>query len=91
MIETTPVASIRGTVLAVLGDVLAEPVAALRARPLLGVHAWDSVASLEALVQLEQRLAVSLDLRRYHAARTVDDLVELIRATRENGPADVRS
>jgi len=90
MNETIPAASIKNTVLAVLSDVLVEPVEVLLAEPLLGVHAWDSLASLEALVQLERRLDVALDLRNYHAAREIDDLVELVRATRENQSANVR-
>jgi acyl carrier protein len=82
--STASVEDVEDTVLAVLSAVLAEPEDALRAEPQLGTHDWDSLASLEALVQLEQRLDVALDLRDYHAARAIDDLVELIRATREN-------
>lgn len=90
MNETISAESIKDTVLVVLSDVLAEPVTALLAEPLLGVHAWDSLASLEALVQLEQRFDVTLDLRSYHAAREIDDLVELVRAARGNQSANVR-
>jgi acyl carrier protein len=90
MTETIPATSLRNTVLLVLSDVLAEPVEDLLAEPLLGEHAWDSLASLEALVQIEQRLDVALDLRDYHAARAIDDLVELVTATRENQSANAR-
>jgi acyl carrier protein len=65
-------------VLNTLCDVLKEPVDDLRARPVLAVHDWDSLASLEVLSQLESRLAVTLDLRAYHAARTVTDLIDLV-------------
>jgi len=90
MNETIPAASIKNTILAVLSDVLAEPVKALRAEPVLGVHAWDSLASLEALVQIEKRLDVALDLRPYHAAREIDDLVQLVEAAREIQSTKVR-
>jgi len=75
MTDTT---SVRDTILAVLSEVLFEPVEALRTEPVLAVHQWDSVISLEALVRIEERLAVSLDLRSYHEAREVDDLVDLV-------------
>jgi acyl carrier protein len=65
-------------VLNTLSGVLNEPVEVLRARPVLAVHEWDSVASLEVLSQLENRLSVTLDLRAYHATRTVDDLIGLV-------------
>jgi acyl carrier protein len=67
-------------VLNTLSEVLNEPVDDLRAQPVLAAHEWDSLASLEALAQLESRLAVTLDLRAYHAARTVDDLIDLVAA-----------
>jgi acyl carrier protein len=69
---------IEATVLLVLSDVLKESIGDLRARPVLATHDWDSMASLEALSQLENRLAVTLDLRAYHGARTITDLVDLI-------------
>jgi acyl carrier protein len=78
----SPAASIKDTILEILGDVLAEPVEALHAEPVLAVHAWDSIASLEALVLIERQLGVALDLRPYHAARDVDDLVDLVAEAR---------
>jgi len=69
------------TVLNTLSDVLNETVGALRAQPVLAAHEWDSLASLEVLSQLESRLGVALDLRAYHDARTVEDLIELVAAT----------
>lgn len=79
-IHTTSTTVVRDTVLTALSDVLAEPVEALHAEPLLGMHAWDSLASLEALVRIEADLGVSLDLRQYHAAREIGDLVDLVSA-----------
>jgi acyl carrier protein len=58
--------------------VLGEPEAALRDQPVLAAHDWDSLASLEALAQLESRYDICLDLRAYHAARRVQDLVALV-------------
>lgn len=74
-------------VLDVLSDVLDEPVAALIAEPILAVHDWDSVASLEVLAQLESQLGITLDLRSFHAARDVNDLVELARSAPRTEPA----
>lgn len=74
---------VEATVLRVLGDVLGESEGDLRAQPVLAAHDWDSMASLEALSQLENRLGVTLDLRAYHGVRTIADLVELIAASGE--------
>lgn len=79
--------SIETTVIAVLSDVLNEPAEQLRAEPVLAAHEWDSITSLETLVQLENRLGVSLDLRTYHTARSVGDLVGLIGRTVATTPA----
>jgi acyl carrier protein len=70
--------SIETTVLGILSTVLDEPVSDLRVRPVLATHDWDSLASLEALAQLENQLNVTLDLRRYHEVRSVADLVGLV-------------
>jgi acyl carrier protein len=72
--------SIEATVLDTLGEVLNESVGDLRAQPVLATYDWDSVVQLEVLAQLESRLGVTLDLRSYHGARTLDDLVELVAA-----------
>jgi acyl carrier protein len=69
---------IEDLVLNTLSGVLNEPVGDLRERPVLAVHEWDSLASLEVLSQLESQLGVTLDLRTYHAARTVEDLTGLV-------------
>lgn len=76
----TDLVAIDATVLDAVGEVLNEPVEALRAQPVLAAHDWDSISSLEALALLESRLGVTLDLRAYHGARTVDDLVDLVAA-----------
>jgi acyl carrier protein len=77
-------------VLTVLSDVLKESPGDLRAQPVLAAHEWDSVASLEALSQLESRFAVTLDLRAYHAARTLEDLIDLVATAASNTTADRR-
>ncbi len=71
----------------IVAEVLDEPVGALDENPILAAHEWDSLASLEALAQLESEFAVSLDLRSFHAARTVDDMVDLVAQSR---PAPTR-
>jgi acyl carrier protein len=71
---------IEGTVLGVLSDVLGEPPGALSEHPVLAAHAWDSLTTLEALAQLESGFGVQLELRAFHAARTVEDLTSLIAA-----------
>jgi acyl carrier protein len=81
---------IEATVLAVLSDVLKESPGDLRAQPVLATHEWDSVASLEALSQLESRFAVTLDLRAYHGARTLGDLIDLVATAASNTTADRR-
>jgi acyl carrier protein len=70
--------SIEATIVDILSDVLDEPAATLRSQPVVAAYNWDSVASLGALVQIERRLQVTLDLHRYHQARTIDDLVGLV-------------
>lgn len=70
--------SVEATVLDILGEALEEPVAGLRANRVLAAHEWDSITSLLTLAALESHFGVNLDLRAYHAARTVDDLVNLI-------------
>jgi acyl carrier protein len=70
------------TVLGVLGEVLKESPGDLRAQPVLAAHDWDSLASLEVFSQLESRLGVTLDLRAYHGARTIEDLIELVMAAK---------
>lgn len=66
------------TVLAVIGDVLNQPAGTLRDQPVLAAYDWDSLASLEALAQLEGRFAIRLDLLDFHAARVVDDVTALV-------------
>jgi acyl carrier protein len=69
---------VQQTVLTILSDVLRVPADDLRQQPVLASYQWDSLAMLEALAQLEGSLGVSLDLRFYQQARTVDDLLSLI-------------
>lgn len=73
--------SIEATIVDILSDVLGEAAATLRDRPVLAAYSWDSVKSLQAFVQIERRLRVTLDLYRYTRARTIDDLVGLVMST----------
>jgi acyl carrier protein len=77
-------ASVEATVMDVVAEVLNEPVAAIRDVPVLAAHAWDSIASLEVLAQLESVLEVTLDLRAFNSVRTVAELVDVVRAAGEN-------
>jgi acyl carrier protein len=43
---------------------------------------WDSLNSLETMVAIETAFRVRLDLREYHATRTVGDLVRLVAGQR---------
>lgn len=83
----TDMPSVDTTVLDVVGEVLNEPVGDLLAQPVLAGHEWDSVASLEVLSQLESRLGVTLDLRTYHGARTLEDLIGIVTAAVAARPA----
>ena len=65
-----------------LSEVMGTTPDELRETPVLAAHPWDSLTNLEALVQVETLWKVSLDLRAYLGARTVDELVELIVSAR---------
>jgi acyl carrier protein len=65
-------------VVQIVAGIIGEPPGSLLTQPVLAAHEWDSLSSLEALAQIEQEFAISLDLRRFHAALTIDDLVNLI-------------
>jgi acyl carrier protein len=82
-------ASIESAIVDILSDVLDESAAKLRSEPIIAAHAWDSLTSLRAFAEIERRLKVTLDLHRYHEARTIDDLVGLVMnavATRAAAP-----
>jgi len=81
---------VQQTVLTILSDVLRVSVDDLRQHPVLAAYQWDSLSMLEALAQLESSLGVSLDLRFYQQARTVDDLLSLIADSRAGTPAGQR-
>jgi acyl carrier protein len=70
--------SIEVGLLNLLSEVMGTTPDELSESPVLAAHPWDSLTTLEALVQVETLWNVSLDLRAYLGARTVDDLVELI-------------
>ncbi|MCC8250179.1 acyl carrier protein [Saccharothrix luteola] len=73
--------TVEQSVLEILAGALDVSVDVLRDEPVLARHEWDSISSLDALAQLENRLDVTLDLRAFHAARTVEDVVALVRPT----------
>lgn len=75
--------SVADTVLGILSGALDVTADELRERPTLAAHEWDSISSLDALSQLESQLGVTLDLRAFHAARTVDDVVALVQPQAE--------
>ena len=81
---------VQQTVLTILSDVLRVSEDDLRQQPVLASYQWDSLAMLEALAQLESSLGVSLDLRFYQQARTVDDLLALIAESSTGTPAGQR-
>lgn len=81
---------VQQTVLTILSDVLRVSVDDLRQQPVLASYQWDSLAMLEALAQLESSLGVSLDLRYYQQARTVEDLLALIAESSTGAPAAQR-
>jgi acyl carrier protein len=72
------VPEIEETVLDILSEALDESVDDLRTQRVLALYEWDSITTLLTLSQLEAHFGVTLDLRSYHAARTVDDLVNLV-------------
>lgn len=73
--------SARDSVLDILSGVLDIEVGDLLTQPVLAAHEWDSISSLEAFAALERHFGIELDLRAFHATRTVDDLVRLVAPT----------
>jgi len=70
--------SVEQTVVGIVVGVLDESEDQVRAQPILASYGWDSLTTLEALAQLESALHITLDLRTYHAARTLRDLVDVV-------------
>jgi acyl carrier protein len=70
--------SVEQTVVRIVVGVLGESEDQLRAQPILASYEWDSLTTLEALAQIESELHITLDLRTYHAARTLSDLVSVV-------------
>ncbi|MDL4774175.1 MULTISPECIES: acyl carrier protein [Thermomonosporaceae] len=69
---------IEKTVTAIIEEVLGEPPGTVGKEEPLAARDWDSTASLEALAQLESRFGISLDLRRFHTARTIGQMADLV-------------
>lgn len=67
-------------VIGIISDVIAVPSESLTDEEVLAAHGWDSIASLEALALLESEFDITLDLRSFHAAHTVAQMVELVRS-----------
>ena len=87
--ESRPAAEVEAIVLEILADILDESVDDLRRQRVLASYEWDSMTTLLTLAQLESRFGITVDLRSYHATRTVDDLVKLVsgdRATNHEKP-----
>ena len=74
-------ATTKDSVLGVLSGVLDISVDDLLTQPVLAAHEWDSISSLEAFAALERQFGIEIDLRAFHASRTVDDLVRLVDPT----------
>ena len=75
---------IKNVVLEVISSILNVPEKVLQDNPILTTHQWDSIISLDALIQLENKFKIKFDLRKFHAVRTIDDIAELISNTQEN-------
>jgi acyl carrier protein len=69
---------VEAIVLEILADALDESVDNLRRQRVLAAYEWDSITTLLTLAQLESRFGITVDLRSYHATRTVDDLIHLV-------------
>ncbi|WP_433257660.1 condensation domain-containing protein [Streptosporangium sp. CA-135522] len=69
---------VEAAVLRILSDVLETTPRELAERPELVEHGWDSMALLEAFVQLESRFGGTLDFLACQQARTVADLVNAV-------------
>jgi acyl carrier protein len=70
----------------ILADVLSKPTGNLGGETPLATLGWDSLASLEALAQLETELSITLDLRSFHEAHTIAALVDLTAKAVANQP-----
>lgn len=66
-------------VMRILGAVLEEDASAVHgADRLAGYSNWDSVSTLEVLAGIERQAGVRLDLRKFHDAQAVEDLIDLV-------------
>jgi acyl carrier protein len=71
-------AEVGKTVIEIIGDVLGKAPEELGEAEILAAHGWDSITSLEALALLESEFGILLDLRSFHAAHTVAQMIELV-------------
>lgn len=70
--------SVKSAVCETLSDVLSLSAEELGDETVLAAHGWDSLVSLEALAQFEAQFHISLDLRLFHGAHTVRQMIQLI-------------
>jgi acyl carrier protein len=66
-------------VLEILSDVLRLPAGELLRRRELADCGWDSMAVMEAIVALEDRFGIELDLRALRHGQRIEDVVQLVR------------
>jgi acyl carrier protein len=70
--------SLKNAVCETIGDVLSVPAEDLGDDTVLAACGWDSLVSLEALAQFEAQFRISLDLRLFHSAHTVGQMIQLL-------------
>jgi acyl carrier protein len=83
---TGSAASVEAIVLDILAETLDESVDDLCRQRVLAEYDWDSITMLLTLAQLESRFGITVDLRSYHATRTVDDIIDLVSDNHPNHP-----
>lgn len=81
-----PMAPVEAIVLDILAETLDESVDTLRRQRVLAEYEWDSITMLLTLAQLESRFGITVDLRSYHATRTVDDIIDLVSGNHPHPP-----
>jgi acyl carrier protein len=69
---------VEDSVVDILSRVLSTPQGKLRSERTLSSYTWNSMAVMEAFVQLEDRFRTLLELPELARARSIDDVVELV-------------
>jgi acyl carrier protein len=70
--------SVKSAVCETISDVLSLSAEDLGDETVLAANGWDSLVSLEALAQFEAQFRISLDLRLFHSARTIGQMIQLV-------------